>query len=601
MLSQLSYTPMPQALAYYTAFFPFCQGGIRKKLFVLSASPLPLANRAQIRYNRQNGFGDEGQMLGDRIYMLRRQRGYSQEKFAEKLGLSRQAIQRWESGTASPDLDNLVRIAKCFNVSMDWLNDLSSQQSTEALRRQSDFIPCYEDLESWECYGPDLAIDYQQALDEGRDVRHAGDIVQAVCNYPNGLEKERLADVLFGIFCHAPMRPDYPWTEPDDLPEIRQLRPEPPALPDFTMPDASVLRDRLTGAWRGRVCGCALGKPVECILPKELHTLLRLTGNEPFHRYITSRDIENPAFDRFEFPLRSHQWPDQMSGAFPGDDDTNYTVFAARIVDQYGLGFTSSDVCRWWKNNQNLNAFATAERIAYRNMLAGYGPPETALLKNPFREWIGAQIRGDYFGYINPGDPETAAELAWRDARISHVKNGIYGEMFAAAMLAGAAVLDDPLDVVVCGLSQIPVTSRLYAAVRRVCDGFQAGRSLEAFTADFYRRYDASNRSYLIHVLPNAEIVAAALLYGGKDYTKSICSAVHFGLDTDCNGATVGSVVGMMTGSQGIAPAWTDPIQDTVFVSGLREPVTTDSLVDCAMRHIAMKQERAAAQTGDAL
>ena len=165
MLSQLSYTPMPQALAYYTAFFPFCQGGIQKKLFFLSASPLPLANRAQIRYNRQNGFGDEGQMLGDRIYMLRRQRGYSQEKFAEKLGLSRQAIQRWESGTASPDLDNLVRIAKCFNVSMDWLNDLSSQQSTEALRRQSDFIPCYEDLESWECYGPDLAIDYQQALD----------------------------------------------------------------------------------------------------------------------------------------------------------------------------------------------------------------------------------------------------------------------------------------------------------------------------------------------------------------------------------------------------------------------------------------------------
>ena len=68
--------------------------------------------------------------------------------------------------------------------------------------------------------------------------------------------------------------------------------------------------------------------------------MLRLTGNEPFHRYITSRDIENPAFDRFEFPLRSHQWPDQMSGAFPGDDDTNYTVFAARIVDQYGLGFT---------------------------------------------------------------------------------------------------------------------------------------------------------------------------------------------------------------------------------------------------------------------
>lgn len=62
-------------------------------------------------------------------------------------------------------------------------------------------------------------------------------------------------------------------------------------------------------------------------------------------------------------------------------------------------------------------------------------------------------------------------------------------------------------------------------------------------------------------------IVAASLLYGEGDYGKSICMAVETGFDTDCNGATVGSVLGMANGIESISDDWTGSIKDTLHTS----------------------------------
>ncbi len=59
--------------------------------------------------------------LGARLQKLRRQAGMSQQELADQLHVSRQSISKWELGTATPDLDNLVRLSELFGVSLDEL------------------------------------------------------------------------------------------------------------------------------------------------------------------------------------------------------------------------------------------------------------------------------------------------------------------------------------------------------------------------------------------------------------------------------------------------------------------------------------------------
>ena len=58
--------------------------------------------------------------LGEKIKERRKQAGLSQEQLAEQLGVSRQAISKWESGKAVPETDTLISISKYFDVSLDY-------------------------------------------------------------------------------------------------------------------------------------------------------------------------------------------------------------------------------------------------------------------------------------------------------------------------------------------------------------------------------------------------------------------------------------------------------------------------------------------------
>ena len=154
--------------------------------------------------------------------------------------------------------------------------------------------------------------------------------------------------------------------------------------------------------------------------------------------------------------------------------------------------------------------------------------------------------------------------------------------MFAAAMISCAAVTDDISDIMLGGLAQIPHTSRLHEAISDVLDGYGSG----ICQADCFKRihtlFDEHTGHGWCHAISNAMIVAASLLYGGGDFGKSICMAVEAGFDTDCNGATVGSILGMRNGIENIGEIWTKPVEDTIHTSIFGEE--TVKISECAQK-----------------
>lgn len=495
----------------------------------------------------------------EQLSRLRISKNFSQERLANELNVSRQAVQKWETGAGVPELENLIKISRYFNVSLDSLVQGGGDRSTEHLRGSGEVHARYVQLRvQGEYYPSVLMAEYQQCVEEGKDVHPYEALFDAVCHMPEGYAQSRMADILHEIAMCAPERENYPYREPNELSVLRALCAPSEGNPR-PRPDGETLHDRVLGAMCGRMAGCLLGKPIEGIRTDELYPLLKESGNWPLHRYLRTTDVSPQRAASSTFNFSGRRFVDTVECA-PNDDDTNYVLLAQILIDRFGRDFTSADVGRVWLDFQPKKAFYTAERVAYINLSRGLLPPDSAQYKNPFRERIGAQIRADYFGYINPGDPAAAAEMAWRDGRVSHVKNGIYGEMFVAAMLAEAAVESDLEKIIRAGLSQIPTTSRLYKAITGVVDGWKRGVSRHECFLRIHQRFDEHLGHDWCHVLSNAMVVAASLLYGGGDYGASICMAVETGFDTDSNGATVGSILGMRGGIRAVGEEWLKPL-----------------------------------------
>lgn len=356
----------------------------------------------------------------------------------------------------------------------------------------------------------------------------------------------------------------------------------PPAIPELPLLGTAP-EERVLDAWLGRAAGNLLGKPVEKIPREGIREILQSSGQWPLTQYVTAVGVPEGVLGRWPWNRRSKPTSlREVINGMPEDDDLNFAILALQLVEKHGDGLTTEDVALAWLNDLPAGRVFTAERVAYRNLLDGVDPLRAALVRNPFREWIGAQIRTDVYGWVNPGDRTAAARLALADARLSHTGAGVDGAIWVAAMSAAAMVLDDPVAVAESGLEAIAADGELARAVRFGLS--LAGTGMDEALDALHAQY---GHLHWVHSVNNSALTAYALT--APDFATGIGRAVMGGWDTDSAGATVGAVLGA---ALGVPAEWSGPLDNRLATSlpGMNQ-VAIDEL---AARTVAVRKAEGA-------
>ena len=330
-----------------------------------------------------------------------------------------------------------------------------------------------------------------------------------------------------------------------------------------------LIEQRIRAAWEGRISGCLLGKPVEILSMREgktsLEAYLKEAESFPLRDYVNH--LEHPLIKGLSINcckgkiVRAEQ-----------DDDITYTVLALMMLEEHGLNINTDDVARTWINKLPAGATFTAEREAYISLLEKmnfdyqWGGKRDfdldSISDNEFNDWIGAQIRIDMYGWVLPGHPEKAAALARKDASLSHRGCAVECSAFLAALAAYIPVCKTRISAIENSLELIDKDSDAYQAVAIGISN--SGKSSE----DIIEKYKELSP---VHSLNNLAVVVWSFLSFQDSFDEAVGEAVSAGWDTDCNGATVGGLVGLAEGE--VPKKWTDPWKGKVntTIAGLGE------------------------------
>lgn len=258
----------------------------------------------------------------------------------------------------------------------------------------------------------------------------------------------------------------------------------------------------------------------------------------------------------------------------PNDDLDLQVLWLTELLEKKGTALTSCDFAEAFKE-KNL-CLANEYSVAIRNITGGIMPPLSGeYLNDFFKNSMGCPIRSEIWATAAPASIETVKKYVAMDGCIDHTDESIYLETFNAVMESLAFFEDDLVTLVKTALKEIPEDCRVAEAVSFVLEQYQSGADWKTARNKLILRFGSHDASYCI---PNCVLTLLSLLYGEKDYTKTLLYSVNGGFDTDCTAATALSIVGIIGGAENTPKFWLDKIGDELVVG------TVD--IDCPYKTI---------------
>jgi ADP-ribosylglycohydrolase len=243
------------------------------------------------------------------------------------------------------------------------------------------------------------------------------------------------------------------------------------------------------------------------------------------------------------------------------NDDLDLQLVWLRAIEDYGpLGVTEQVLGEYWINfiPPHWNEYG----IGKSNMKAGLVPPLSGDYENVWKHSNGAWIRSEIWACCAPGCPEIATKYAWYDACVDHgTGEGTYAELFTASVESAAFVVSDRDTLINIGLSYIPEDCRVARSIRIALDGYKRGldwKETRQLVLD-----DSADLGWF-QAPANVAFVVIGWLYGEGDFKKSLLTAINCGDDTDCTGATLGSILGIINGAKAIPEDWKRYVGDDI-------------------------------------
>jgi len=262
------------------------------------------------------------------------------------------------------------------------------------------------------------------------------------------------------------------------------------------------------------------------------------------------------------------------------NDDLDFQLVWLKMMEDRGIPFRLPDLADYWR--RYLSAYPWNEYgFCMRNLERGLMPPVSGWFENYYVDEMGSPIRSEIWACVCPAEPQRAAALAWMDSCLDHAGGeGMYGEMFWAAVESAAFVLQDPQELIRVGLTMIPPACGIARAVREAVWCHQNGiRWSEA------RERIATTYGHVqpCNAVPNHGFTVLGWLYG-QEFGDQLCKAVNCGFDTDCTGATLGSLLGILGGTSYVPKRWSEPVGTGIKLHPLTRdcgaPATLDELTD---------------------